>query len=219
MADMPECNKTAPINVLLADDDELILQGLATVLGVREDIRIVGTAKNGAQVLQLSRSLEGGERPQVAVLDIRMPVLDGIKAAAGMLEDGWCSPLLLTTFDEPELIARALEVGARGYILKSALPDQIHAAILTVAHGGSVFAPDIVAFIRERVHIPTSAAFERLTDRERDIVRLIAEGCSNAQIADQLGLAEGTVRNHISTILAKCGLEHRTQIAVRYLAG
>ncbi|MDR0888613.1 MAG: response regulator transcription factor, partial [Coriobacteriales bacterium] len=208
-------NGNGNLEVVLADDDALILEGLATILGARDDISILATAKNGAQAVDRCREL----KPQVAVLDIRMPVMDGIQAAGIMLSEGLCAPLLLTTFDEPDLISRALDVGAHGYILKSTPPEQIYSAIATVAGGGTVFAPEIIDFIRGAVHIPANDVFAQLTQRERDIVELIAHGLSNAQIANELCLADGTVRNHISTILLKCGLEHRTQIAVRYYAG
>jgi DNA-binding NarL/FixJ family response regulator len=142
--------------------------------------------------------------------------MDGIQVAATLVQEQLSAPLLLTTFDEPDLIVRALEAGARGYVLNNSPVERLHLAIVTVAAGGTVFSPDIVDFIRTRMHASTGATFARLTEREREIVALIAEGLSNEQIAARLYLAHGTVRNHVSAILEKTGLEHRTQIAVRY---
>ena len=146
-----------------------------------------------------------------------MPVMDGIEAAKIMLEENLCKPLLLTTFDEQELIQRALKVGVSGYILT----DGIFSALRTVYNGGTVFQQDILSYIRDAAVkcYGKSAVFGLLTERELDIVKLIADGCSNAEIAEKLFLSNGTVRNYISVILEKTGLEHRTQIAVRYLKG
>jgi DNA-binding NarL/FixJ family response regulator len=202
------------IRVVLADDDSIILQGLATILAAHADLHLVGTATNGQEAVDLCKA----HLVDVAVLDIRMPVLDGIDAAEQMLAQNTAAPLLLTTFDEPDLIGRALDVGARGYILKNSQVDQIYAAIVTVAEGGTVFAPDIIDYIRSVVHIPNKDSFAGLTPRELEIVALIAQGLSNAQIAAKLYLSNGTVRNHISTVLEKTALNHRTQIAVRYYA-
>jgi DNA-binding NarL/FixJ family response regulator len=202
------------INVVLADDDSIILQGLATILAAHANLHLVGTASNGQEAVDLCKA----HSVDVAVLDIRMPVLDGIDAAEQILAQNLAAPLLFTTFDEPDLIGRALDVGARGYILKNSAVEQIYAAIITVAEGGTVFAPDIIDYIRSVVHIPTSNIFANLTPRELEIVELIAQGLSNAQIASRIYLSNGTVRNHISAILEKTALEHRTQIAVRYYA-
>ncbi|MDR2108662.1 MAG: response regulator transcription factor [Coriobacteriales bacterium] len=200
------------IRVLLADDDALVLEGLAAVVSSFPDIELIGTATGGRQALKLARDLH----PDVAVLDIRMPDIDGIRLSAALLAEGLAAPLLLTTFDEAELIIKALEAGACGYVLKNSPVARLHSAIVTVAAGGTVFSPDILDFIRGQVHQPSGEVFARLTEREREVVSLVAAGLSNEQIAERLVLAHGTVRNHISTILEKTGLEHRTQIAVSY---
>ncbi len=203
------------IRLVLADDDPIILQGLTMILGAQEDIAIEGSGKNGQEAVDICRE----KKPDVALLDIRMPIMDGIDAARVLLTEDIGAPLLLTTFDEPELISRALDAGARGYILKNSPPERIISAIRTVAQGGTVFAPDIIDYIRHAVRIPQGDFFRGLTAREREIVELVAKGLSNPQIGEQLYISHGTVRNHISTILEKTGLEHRTQIAVRYYAG
>ncbi|MDR2196490.1 MAG: response regulator transcription factor [Coriobacteriales bacterium] len=203
------------IRVVLADDDALVLQGLSAIVGSFEDVELVGSTSSGREALALCRTV----RPDVAVLDIRMPGTDGIEVARALIAEGLAAPLLLTTFDEPDLITRALEVGACGYVLKNSPVQRLHSAIVTVAEGGTVFSPDVLDFIRSQMPAPAPAAFAGLTEREHEVVALIAEGLSNEQIAQRLFIANGTVRNHVSAILEKTGLEHRTQIAVRYYSG
>ncbi len=203
------------ITLILADDDAIILHGLQMIIGTQKDMTLLGSAQNGLEAVELCRQ----HKPQVALMDIRMPVMDGIAAAAEILREDLAVPLLLTTFDEPELIGRALDVGARGYILKNTPAEGILSSIRTVAGGGTVFAPDIINYIRSIARVPVSQAFNHLTPREYEIVELIAQGLSNNQIAEKLHLSHGTVRNHISVILEKTALEHRTQIAVRFYAG
>jgi DNA-binding NarL/FixJ family response regulator len=207
------------IRILLADDDPIIVQGLTMIIGSKEGFEVVGEANDGRDAVRLARET----RPDVAVLDIRMPVMSGIEAASVMLKENLCAPLLLTTFDEPELIADALMAGACGYILKNSPTERILSAITVVAEGGTVFAPDVIEYIRGMVTAPKRAGvkteedvFRDLTGRELEIVSLVADGLSNAEISKRLFLADGTVRNHISAILEKAGLEHRTQIAVKY---
>jgi DNA-binding NarL/FixJ family response regulator len=204
------------ITIILADDDTIVVQGLTMILSASPEIEVIGAASNGAEAIEMARRL----RPDVAILDIRMPGTDGIEAAKVMLAEELCAPLLLTTFDEPALIQRAIGAGAMGYILKNSPAERIVSAVKTVAEGGTVFAPDVADYIRRtlagRGGAAASDVFAELTPRENEIVALIAEGLSNAQIAEKLFLADGTVRNHVSAILEKTGLEHRTQIAVQF---
>jgi DNA-binding NarL/FixJ family response regulator len=204
------------ITIILADDDPIVVQGLTMILFASTGLEVIGAASNGAEAIEMARRL----RPDVAILDLRMPGTDGIDAAKVMLAEELTAPLLLTTFDEPALIQRAIGVGAMGYILKNSPAERIVTAVKTVAEGGTVFAPDVADYIRRTMagHGGTAATavFAELTSRENEIVALIAEGLSNAQIAEKLFLADGTVRNHVSAILEKTGLEHRTQIAVQY---
>jgi len=202
------------IRVLLADDDALVLQGLTTIVSSFDDVELVGAVGSGKEVLALAAQTQ----VDVAVLDIRMPGMDGIEVARRLIEQKVATPLLLTTFDEPDLITRSLEVGVAGYVLKNSPVERLHSAIVTIAAGGTVFSPDIIDFIRAQIHAP-SECFSRLTERERAVVELIAQGLDNEQIAQRLYIANGTVRNHISSILEKTDLKHRTQIAVRYYAG
>ncbi len=205
------------MKLILCDDDALIREGLKLIISSQPDFEIVGIGSNGKEAVKLCRENE----IDIALLDIRMPEMDGIEAAEIMLKENLCKPLLLTTFDEQELIYRALKVGVSGYILKNTPTDGIFNAIRTVYTGGNVFQEDILQYIRESAvkNSGSSAVFELLSERELDIVKLIAEGLSNQEIADKLFLSNGTVRNYISVILEKTGLEHRTQIAVKYLKG
>jgi DNA-binding NarL/FixJ family response regulator len=213
----------APIHVkvIIADDDPIIIQGLSMILSAHDDIEVIAEARDGNEAVKLCREL----RPDVALLDIRMPGTDGIEAAEALIRGELAAPLLLTTFDEPELISRALKAGACGYILKNSPPERIISAIETVARGGTVFDPDVIDYIRGALNSPAGGIgdgdgagdiFGDLTPRELEIAELVAEGRSNAEIAAELFISNGTVRNHVSTILEKTGLDHRTQIAVRY---
>lgn len=202
------------IKVLIADDDAIVREGLKMIISSQEDMCVCGEAEDGNAALLCARGL----RPDVALLDIRMPGCDGITAAENMLAEGLCAPLLLTTFDEEDFILRALKSEICGYILKNSPAERILNAIRTVNSGGTVFQEDILKYVRGKITPPSSGEiFSELTPRETEIVRLIADGLSNRQIAEKLFLSNGTVRNHISTILEKTGLEHRTQIAVMWL--
>lgn len=202
------------IKVLIADDDIIVREGLKLIISSQDDMETAGEAENGKAALELARRV----RPNVALLDIRMPICDGITAAESMLSEKICAPLLLTTFDEEDFILRALKSEICGYILKNSPAERIIAAIRAVNAGGTVFQDDILKYVRGKIS-PTGSSeiFKELTPRELEIVRLIAEGLSNRQIAEKLFLSDGTVRNHISAVLEKTGLEHRTQIAVMWL--
>ncbi len=202
------------IKVLIADDDIIVREGLKMIVSSQEDMQISGEAENGNAALELARKAH----PDVALLDICMPECDGITAAEIMLSEGLCAPLLLTTFDEEDFILRALKSEICGYILKNSPAERIINAVRAVNSGGTVFQEDILKYVRDKINPAKGGEiFSELTTRETEIVRLIAEGLSNQQIAERLFLSNGTVRNHISTILEKTGLEHRTQIAVMWL--
>jgi DNA-binding NarL/FixJ family response regulator len=204
------------VKVIIADDDAIIREGLKMIIETQKDMEFLGAACDGREALDLCRK----HKADVVMLDIRMPVMDGIEAAQRVLEEKLSIPLLLTTFDEPELILRAFRAGINGYILKNSPAERILSAIRLISAGGTVYQADVLEFIRSRVSLshPDGHMFEvLLSPRELEIVKLIAEGLSNKEIGEKLYLTNGTVRNHISTILEKTGLEHRTQIAVRYL--
>ncbi len=205
------------IKVLIADDDIIVREGLKLIISSQRDMSVVGEAADGNEALGICRKI----RPDVALLDIRMPGEDGITAAENMLAEKLCVPLLLTTFDEEDFIIRALKSGISGYILKNSPAERILNAIRTVSTGGNVFQEDILKYVREKISADGGyrEIFGLLSQRETEVVRLIAEGLSNQEIADKLYISNGTVRNHISTILEKTGLEHRTQIAVKWLTG
>lgn len=204
------------ITVVIADDDAIIREGLKLMVGTQEDMHLLGIAEDGAGALALCRE----HRPDVVLLDIRMPGMDGIEAAERIMQEALSLPLLLTTFDEEDFIFRALNIGVSGYILKNSPAARIMHAIRAVAAGASVFQQDILESIQDRLDtgkIGSLACFEGLSKREMEVVELIADGYSNQEIAEKLFLSNGTVRNHVSLILEKTGLTHRTQIAVRYL--
>ncbi len=206
------------ITVVIADDDGIVREGLKMIIGAQEDMRLLGEAGDGREALALCRE----HRPDVALLDIRMTGMDGLDAAERILEEKLSQPLLLTTFDEEELILRALKAGVSGYILKNAPAVRILSAIRAAAAGAAVFQQDILEGISDRLQKQKDdgqAIFEGLSPREMEVVELIAQGYSNQEIADRLCLSNGTVRNHVSLILEKTGLAHRTQIAVQYLNG
>ena len=203
------------IKLLIADDDIIVREGLKMIISSQDDMEIAGEAENGRAALELARKV----RPNVALLDIRMPECNGITAAESMLAEELCAPLLLTTFDEEDFILRALKSEICGYILKNSPAERIINAVRAVNAGGTVFQEDILKYVRDKLDVNggESEIFKELSQRETEIVQLIAEGLSNQQIAERLFLSNGTVRNHISAILEKTGLEHRTQIAVMWL--
>lgn len=202
------------ISVLIADDDIIVREGLKIIVSSQTDMCVCAEAENGLAAVELARR----ERPNVALLDIRMPECDGITAAEKMLAEELCAALLLTTFDEEDFILRALKSEIGGYILKNSPAERIINAIRAVNAGGTVFQEDILKYVRGKIApVNSGEFFSELTPREIEVVRLISEGLSNQQIAEKLFLSNGTVRNHISAILEKTGLEHRTQIAVMWL--
>jgi len=203
------------IKIVIADDDMIVREGLKLIISSQQDMSVVGEASDGNQALHLCRELH----PDIALLDIRMSDRDGICIAEALLAENICVSLLLTTFDEEDFVLRALKSGIGGYILKNSPAERIINAIRTVSTGGSVFQEDILDYIREKIGYTDGShkLFQILSPRETEIVTLIAEGFSNQEIADKLCISNGTVRNHISTILEKTGLEHRTQIAVKWL--
>ena len=206
------------IFVMLVDDQQIIRQGLKTLLDLEEDITIVGDADNGetalARLAQLQRS---DQLPAVVLMDMRMPVMDGV-AATGAIATQYPSiqVLVLTTFDDDDLIAQAMAVGAKGYLLKDTPSEELAQAIRSVAKGYSQFGPGILekmlAGQQQSVDVPEG--FDELTPREKDVLRLIGTGANNREIAEALFLSEGTVKNHVTRRLGRLGVRDRTQAAL-----
>lgn len=209
------------IRVLLADDQSLVRAGFRMILKAEPGIAVVGEAGDGNEAVALARELQ----PNVVLMDIRMPVLDGIEATRRVVVDD-SSPrvLVLTTFDLDEFVYGALRAGASGFLLKDAPEDQLLSAIRVIAAGGSLFAPSVTRRLIEefarRDPGPAPPALEHLTTREADVLRLVARGLSNAEIAAELVVSEHTVKTHVAHVLRKLDLRDRTQaVVVAYESG
>jgi len=207
----------SPIRVCLVEDQTIVRQGLRSLLALDPGFEIVGEAEDGVAALALIPHL----KPDVVLLDIRMPRLDGIGVLKGLGAGGHLPPtLILTTFDDDALLFEALRLGARGYLLKDVAFDQLAEAIRALAAGGTLVQPALTDRILRSLGRPPKApepAAERLTDRELEILRLLSGGYSNREIAQALNLAEGTVKNHLSSILAKLGVRDRTRAVLKAL--
>ena len=205
------------IRVLIADDQDLVRAGFRMILGAHDDIEVVGEAGTGREAVEAAQQL----KPDVVLMDIRMPGLDGIEATRSLLErTHQPRVLMLTTFDLDEYVYEALKAGASGFMLKNAPPDRLAEAVRTVAAGDALLAPAITRrVIEEFVSRPRTGdeAPERLSEltaRELEVLTLIARGLSNAEIAQSLFLSEATVKTHVNRVLTKLTLRDRTQAAV-----
>jgi DNA-binding NarL/FixJ family response regulator len=202
------------IRIVIADDEDLVRHGLRVMLEAEPDIEVIGEAVNGRQAVDLVRR----RRPDVAVLDIRMPELDGIEATRRIVaEQPETRVLLVTTFDLDEYVYAALRAGAGGFLLKAAKPAELVEAVRSTASGDELVAARSTRRLVEHFagdSSPAGAALEGLTGREREVLRLIATGLSNRQIAEHLFLSEKTVKTHVTRVLFKLGLTSRTQAVV-----
>jgi DNA-binding NarL/FixJ family response regulator len=203
---------TSPIRVLIVDDHEIVREGLETLLAEETSVTVVGQAPNGAEAVALAASLQ----PDVILMDLVMPELDGIEATRRIRRTGAASQILvLTSFADDQKVREAIEAGAIGYLLKDVLKADLLRAIHTAAQGKPTLHPEAQSYLMRQVSSSSpSAAQPNLTERERDVLRLIANGQSNKQIAVTLHLTEGTVKGYVSAILAKLGVADRTQAAL-----
>jgi len=205
------------IRVLIADDQALVRGGFRSILAGQDDIEVVGEAEDGNQAVELVEQL----RPDVVLMDIRMPGLDGIEATRRLAARGLATRvLMLTTFDVDEYVYKAMKAGASGFLLKTAPPRQLADAVRTIAAGDALLAPSVTRRLVEQfVRRPppgttVPAGLEDLTDRERDVLKLLARARSNAEIAAELVVSEATVKSHVNRILTKLKLRDRTQAVV-----
>lgn len=208
------------MRILIVDDDAIVVRSLATILSAQDDIEVVGCGASCDEAVTLYRELE----PDVLLMDIRMVGGDGLLAAERILEEAPKARIvLLTTFSDDEYIVRALQLGVRGYLIKQDVAS-IAPALRSVMSGQRVLEGEVLeraaALGRSSAAVQEAGAdaqaLSALTEREREVVCAVADGLDNVQIAEHLCMGEGTVRNHISSILAKLGLKNRTQIAVFY---
>jgi DNA-binding NarL/FixJ family response regulator len=203
------------IRVLLVDDQALVRSGFRMILDAQPDIEVVGEAENGRQAVELAAVSPA----DVILMDIRMPELDGIEATARILAaQPETKILILTTFDLDEYVARALRAGASGFLLKDVRPGQLSEAIRVIASGDALLAPSVTRRLLDQfasgLDTRTPVALEQLTEREREILQLVAEGLSNAEIAERLVVGESTVKTHVSAVLRKLQLRDRVQLVI-----
>ena len=205
------------IRVLLADDQAMVRAGFRMILESDADISVLGEAANGEQAVDSARRL----RPDVVLMDIQMPDVDGLQATRRITDDGELRSrvVILTTFERDEYVFEALQAGASGFLLKNAPPEQLLHAVRVVAAGDALLAPSVTRRIIEQfAHKPVKPALvtqlQSLTQREREVLTLLAHGKSNAELAADLFVSEGTIKTHVSSLLAKLGLRDRVQAVV-----
>jgi DNA-binding NarL/FixJ family response regulator len=206
-----------PVRVLIVDDDDLMRAGLKSVLASDESVQVVGEIGDGRAAVQSTRE----HRPDVVLMDIRMPGLDGIAATSEVLA---ASPdvkvVMLTTFEEDDYIFGALNAGASGFLLKRTRPEELIAAIHTIAAGDSLLSPSVTRRVIDRmarvppVEVSSNRRLDSLTPREREVLELVARGLSNGEIATALFVEESTVKSHVKRILMKLGLRDRVQAVI-----
>ncbi|MCZ4538420.1 response regulator transcription factor [Gordonia terrae] len=216
MSATPDDQVGSPVRVLVVDDQTLVREGLQSLLGLSDDVVVVGEAADGDEALSVLDTIE----VDVILLDLRMPRRDGIATLTAMRDRGLNVPaLVLTTFDDDEFLLGALEAGARGYMLKDVTLKQLLGGVRALAAGGTRLQPALSDRLLRAIAQPATGPppIEELTEREMEVLRLAASGLSNRQIARGLFLAEGTVKNHMSNVLLKLGVTDRTKAVLRAL--
>lgn len=209
------------INILIADDNSFIREGMKIILNTYEDFEVSGTVGDGQEAVAFCQN----HQVDIALLDVRMPNMNGVEATKILSEQTDTKPLILTTFDDDNYILDAVKNGAKGYLLKNTDPERIRDAIRSVYHGNTVMQDVVLDKLKSSLISMKESETETVIDkslftpRELDIMALIAKGRSNKEISKQLFISEGTVANYITTILSKTGLMHRTQIAIYYIKG
>lgn len=211
------------IHVLLVEDQEIVRRGLKTLLGTKADLEVVGEAENGRDAMSQLQSLQKNSRlPDVVLMDIRMPEMDGVEATQHIYQDfPEVKILILTTFDDTEYVSEALRYGAKGYLLKDTPAEELAKAIRSIAQGHAQFGPGILEKVIGNSPLADATPQPKpppqlleLTPREREVLQWVAQGANNREIAATLFISEGTVRNHISSILGRLEVRDRTQAAI-----
>lgn len=207
-----------PIRVLVVDDDALVRSGLAAILGTEDDIEVVGEGGDGADV----PGLVARTRPDIVLMDVRMPRIDGIQATRLLTaRDDGPAVVVITTFESDSAVGDALAAGARAFVLKRATPEELATVVRTVARTDALVFPEAIRRVASRR--PTAAGerwVAKVTEREHDVLRLVARGLTNAEVAAELVVSQETVKTHVRALLAKSGSRHRTELVVRaYEAG
>ena len=205
-----------PIKIAIIDDSDFVRDGLKIILEMDPEFEVVGVGENGQQALELMRA----NKTDVVLMDIEMPVMDGIEATKYITKEGLGKVLVLTTFDDDKLIQKAIQNGAKGYLIKNHTPDKIKQMIKALHSGGNILDEKVFEKLTGGgINLANGFDGSLFTPRELEIIKEIAEGLSNKEIAQKLYISEGTVKNHISSILEKTNMTHRTQIAIYYLTG
>ncbi|MEH7120445.1 response regulator transcription factor [Neobacillus vireti] len=207
------------IKILIADDNSFIREGMKIILNTYGEFEVLATVDDGKEAVEYCQH----HQVDIALLDVRMPHMNGVEATKLLTETTQTKPMILTTFDDDKYIMDAIKNGAKGYLLKNTDPERIRDAIKSVYHGNTVMQDVVLDKIKSNMQgtaKPESKVDASLfTEREMDIMTLIAKGYSNKAISKELFISEGTVANYITSILGKTGLEHRTQIAIYFLTG